>query len=413
MARKILITGASVAGPALAIWLARAGDEVTVLERAPAFRDGGQNVDVRGAGRDVLARMGLEETIKANGTGEKGIRFVDADDATVAEFDQADFGADGPTAELEILRGDLARILVEASEREGAVYRYGDRLAGIEQDEAGVEATFDGGGRERFDAVVAAEGVGSSTRKLILGADAVRHPVGLYMAYFTIPKGHGDGDLARWYAAPGGRSLFLRPDRYGTTRAVLVLRIEPCGIEDLDRDGQRDAIAERFADAGWETPRVLEGMRRAEDFYFETVGQVHVDRWSVGRVALVGDAAWATGPITGMGTSLGLIGAYVLAGEMSRTPDVQGAFAAYERVMRPVAEKGQDYPRFGPRLLQPSTRFGIAVQRAVLKVAASAPARSLSKRFLGAGEDKPDLPDYGSPESSTVKPGSADPARVA
>lgn len=394
MARKILITGASVAGPALATWLARAGADLP--GRRPERGRPGRR-------RDVLERMGLEGIVKANGTGEKGIRFVDAEDATVAEFDQEDFGADGPTAELEILRGDLARILVEASEREGAAYRYGDHVIGISQDDAGVDVSLAGGRRERFDAVIAADGVGSSTRKLILRPDATRVPVGLYMAYFTIPKGRGDGDLARWYAAPGGRSLFLRPDRHGTTRVVLVLRIDPCGIEDLDADGQRAAIAERFADAGWETPRVLDGMRRAEDFYFETVGQVHVDRWSVGRVALVGDAAWATGPITGMGTSLGLIGAYLLAGELSRTADVVRAFAAYERVMRPIAEKGQDYPKFGPRLLQPSTRFGIAVQRAVLKVAASAPARSLASRFLGAGKEKPELPDYGSLDNSTVK----------
>lgn len=404
MARKILITGASVAGPALAFWLARAGDDVTVLERAPAFRDGGQNIDVRGAGREVLVRMGLEKTVKANGTGERGIRFVKADDTTAAAFDQAEFGADGPTAELEILRGDLARILVEASEGQGAAYRYGDHVAGFEQSSGGVEVTFAEGGRERFDAVIAAEGVASSTRTLLLGRDAKREPIGLYMAYFTIPKGRGDDDRARWYAAPGGRSLLLRPDRYGTTRAVLVLRIDPCGLEDLNADDQRAALAERFADAGWEAARVLDGMREAKDFYFETVGQVHLDRWSVGRVALVGDAAWATGPITGMGTSLGLIGGYVLAGELSQTRAIPEAFAAYERVMRPIAEKGQDYPKFGPRFLQPSTRFGIMVQHAVLRAAASTPVRALTSRFFAGGDDRPSLPDYGSLDSPSLKP---------
>lgn len=395
MARRILITGASVAGPALAFWLARAGEHVTVLERAPAFRDGGQNIDVRGAGRTVLARMDLERTVKEHGTGETGIRFVDDRNRTRAEFGQAEFGSDGPTAELEILRGDLARILVDASRREGAAYRFGDHITGIEQYGPEVDVTFFGGTRERFDAVIAAEGIGSSTRRLILGADHGREPVGLYMGYFTIPRGPGDGDMARWYAAPGGRSLLLRPDRYGTTRVVMTLRVKPCGYEDLPLEGQRAILVERFADAGWETERVLDGLREAKDFYFETVGQVHVDRWSEGRIALTGDAAWATGPITGMGTSLGLIGAYVLAGEMSLTQDVPAAFAAYERVMRPIAEKGQDYPKLGPRLLQPSTRFGIALQHAVLAVAASAAVRSVAGRLFDANGQGSCLPDYG------------------
>ncbi|MCE4226656.1 FAD-binding monooxygenase [Methylobacterium sp. C25] len=394
MARRILITGASVAGPALAFWLARAGDEVTVLERAPAFRDGGQNIDIRGVGRTVLRRMGLEQVVKEQGTGETGIRFVDERDKTCAQFDQAEFGVDGPTAELEILRGDLARILVEASRREGATYRYGDHITEFEQQGGGVGVTLFGGTRERFDAVIAAEGIGSSTRKLLLGRDHDREPIGLYMAYFTIPRGHGDGDVARWYAAPGGRSVLLRPDRYGTTRVVMTLREAPCGYEDLPLEEQREVMIHHFADAGWETPRVLEGLRAAEDFYFETVGQVHIDRWSEGRIALTGDAAWATGPITGMGTSLGLIGAYVLAGEMSRTRDMPNAFAAYERVMRPIVQKGQDYPKFGPRLLQPSTRFGIAFQHTVLAFAATPAVRSVAGKLFAGDENGPDLPDY-------------------
>lgn len=395
MARRILITGASVAGPALAFWLARAGEDVTVLERAPVFRDGGQNIDVRGDGRTVLARMGLERAVKEHGTGERGIRFVDGRNRTCAEFGQAEFGADGPTAELEILRGDLARILVEASRQEGATYRFGEHITGIEQGGAEVDVTFFGGTRERYDAVFAAEGVGSSTRKLLLGEDGARKPVGLYMGYFTIPRGHGDGDMARWYAAPGGRSLLLRPDRYGTTRAVMTLRAKSCGYEDLPLEGQRAALTARFADAGWETPRVLDGLRAAQDFYFETVGQVHIEHWSEGRIALTGDAAWATGPITGMGTSLGLVGAYVLAGEISRTRDIEAALAAYERVMRPIAEKGQDYPRFGPRLLQPSTRFGIAFQHACLAVAAAPAVRRVAGKLFSGEGNGTDLPDYG------------------
>ncbi|MGI4737381.1 MAG: FAD-dependent monooxygenase [Janthinobacterium lividum] len=141
MARHILITGASIAGPALAWWLQRFGLRVTVVERAPAFREGGQNIDVRGAGREVLARMGLLQAVKDAGTGETGLAFVDEHNEVVAEFDQGDAGSNGPTAELEILRGDLAHLLYE-HRREAITYRFGDRITAVTETAAGVQVTF-------------------------------------------------------------------------------------------------------------------------------------------------------------------------------------------------------------------------------------------------------------------------------
>ncbi|RZJ86475.1 MAG: FAD-binding monooxygenase, partial [Brevundimonas sp.] len=143
-ARKALITGASIAGPAAAFWLSRLGWDVTVVEKAPAFRDGGQNVDVRGPGHDALERMGLLQAVKGKNTGEAAWTFVDADNDVVARFDQDAFGGEGPTAELEILRGDLARILYDAT-RDGADYRFGDSIAALEDDGAGVAVSFESG----------------------------------------------------------------------------------------------------------------------------------------------------------------------------------------------------------------------------------------------------------------------------
>ncbi|ATB30535.1 FAD-dependent monooxygenase [Melittangium boletus] len=395
MSHDVLVTGASVTGPALAWWLHRFGMNVTVVERSPAFRDGGQNIDVRGAGREVLRRMGLEQAVAKAGTGEQGIVFVDENNRVKAEFDKEVFGGNGPTAELEILRGDLARILYEHS-RDRAEYVFGDSIESLDDGgEGGIEVTFKKGGARRFDLVIAAEGIGSSTRRLLFGDTAKRRPFNLYMGYFTLPKGENDGVFARWYNAPGGRSVLLRPDPKGTTRAVLTLQQAPCGYEDLSLDEQKQVLKERFADAGWETPRVLQGLAQADDFYFEMIGQMRLECWSKGRTALVGDAAYAPSPVSGMGTSLGLVGAYVLAGELSRHDDHAEAFAAYERIMRPYVDQAQDVPKLGPRIANPRTRFGIVLQQAVLNLATKPGIRNLAGKLIEPPAEKIDLPDYG------------------
>jgi 2-polyprenyl-6-methoxyphenol hydroxylase-like FAD-dependent oxidoreductase len=392
--RSVLICGASIAGPALAFWLRRHGFRPVVVERAPVFRDGGQNIDVRGAARTVLQRMGLKDAVASLGTGEQGFSFVDGDNRVIAMFDKDDFGGNGPTAELEILRGDLARLLYEHG-REDVDYRFGDRITEVHDGDDGIQVTLEKGGCQRFDLVLVAEGIGSSTRKLLFGDEVKRRPLDLYMGYFTIPKGQGDGEFCRWFNAPGGRSVCLRPDREGTTRALLTIQQKPVGYERLSLDEQKAMLKERFADAGWETPRVLAGLGSTKDFYFEAIGQVKLDCWSKGRVALTGDAAWCAGPISGMGTSLALVGAYVLAGELSRHEEHTAAFAAYERVMRPYVEHAQDVSKIGPRIAHPRTRFGIALQRAALGLAARPSIRQLMGKLVQPPADDIDLPDYG------------------
>ncbi|MBO0359210.1 FAD-dependent monooxygenase [Hymenobacter sp. BT186] len=393
MAQNALITGASIAGPALAWWLHRAGLHVTVVERAPEFRDGGQNIDVRGAGRTVLERMGLFQAVKDLGTGEQGLAFVDENDAVVAEFDEADLGSNGPTVELEILRGDLAQLLYEHT-RHHADYRFGDHITALEETEEGVTVTFAHGGPQRFDLVVVAEGANSTTRELLFGPEVIRKPYDLYVAYFTIPRAAHDHKIARWYNAPGGRGVCLRPDNKGTTRALLSLQQEPAGYEHLPPTEQKQLLQQLFADAGWETPRVLEGLTHAPDFYFESVSQVKLGHWTKGRVVLTGDAAWCAGPF-GVGTTEALVGSYVLAGELQRhTKDYRAAFAAYEHLMRPYVEEGQDVPKVGPRLSSPQSRLGIALQRAALRIAAAPGIRQVVSKLAAPPTDAIELPDY-------------------
>jgi 2-polyprenyl-6-methoxyphenol hydroxylase-like FAD-dependent oxidoreductase len=391
--QRVLITGASVAGTTLAWWLSRSGFDVTVVERHDEFRDGGQNIDIRGAGREVLARMGLEKSVADGGTGETGICFVDEDDSSIAQFDIDEIGPNGPTAELEILRGDLARILYEAC-GDRPLFRFGDAISRIEEKGVSVSVTFESGARDDYDLVVVAEGVGSSTRDLLFKGENDPRWLDVTMGYFTIPKASGDGDLCRIYTAGKGRSIWLRPDNKGTTRAILVVQKEADGEDELPLHEQKAFLRELFANAGWEADRVLKGLETADDLYFDVLRQVRMDRWSSGRVILTGDAAWCATPIAGIGTTLAIVGAYVLAGELSKTTDLAEAIRSYETVMRPYVEKGQGVPKIAPKMLQPQTRFGVALQHAILRVAAAPGIKQVAAKLFMPSADEIELPTY-------------------
>ncbi|TCP29516.1 tryptophan-rich sensory protein [Sphingomonas sp. BK235] len=398
MPLRILIAGASIAGNTVAWWLGRAGLDVAVVERAPTFRDGGQNVDVRGVGREVLRRMGLEKAALDQGTGEEGTAWVEDDGAVAARFLTAGMKGDGPTAEMEILRGDLARLLYEPA-RGHATFRFGDSIAGIEQDDDGATVTFAGGTTGRYDLVVVAEGVGSRTRELVFPGENAPRWMDLTIAYFTIPRRADDDRLWRWFNAPGGRSVSLRPDRHGTARAMLSVQQPPGGEQDWDIDRQKAWLRERFADAGWQSERVLAGMETTDDFYFDVLRQVRMPCWSKSRVVLTGDAAWCATPIAGYGTTLAVTGAYVLAQELIRSSDVGAALMAYEQAMRAMVEDAQGVPKVAPRLANPHSRLAIRLLHTALNVASRPAVRGLAGKLFGGRSKDVDLSRYATSET--------------
>ncbi|RYF12122.1 MAG: FAD-binding monooxygenase [Oxalobacteraceae bacterium] len=393
MSRRILISGASVAGNTLAWWLAEYGFDVTVIERAPAFRDGGQNIDVRGTGREVLRRMGLEKSALDHGTGEEGTAWIDADGKVVAEFITDDLEGEGPTAEMEILRGDLARLLYEPV-RERATFRFGATIERIENSADGANVMFADGRSEQYDLVVVAEGVGSTTRELVFRDENDPRWMDLTIAYFTIPRIADDDRTWRWYNTTGGRGISLRPDQHGTTRAMLSIQQPPGGEQEWDQDRQKVYLRERFTDAGWQASRVLEGMTTTDDFYFDVLRQVRLKRWSIGRVALTGDAAWCATPLAGIGATLAVTGAYVLASELNRTQDIATALAAYEEAMRPMVEDGQGVPKIAPKIMNPHSRLGIRLLHGALSIASKPLIRNRATKLFAREPKEPDLSRY-------------------
>lgn len=391
--KTALISGASIAGPALAYWLTTYGWQVTIIERAPRLRDGGQNIDVRGAGRTVARRMGIEDDIRDATTGELGTEFVRPDGSTVARFPAGTSDTEGATAELEILRGDLARLLVDATP-DSVEYVFGNSITAIDDQDDHVWVSFDHGDDRSFDLVAIADGMNSRTRRLVFGSAPTIRPLGLNVSYLTIPRTAADSDWARWCNAPGGRTMTLRPDTKGTIRATMSFLSPPGADDGLTPDEQKALLREKFADAGWEAQRILTGLDQEADLYVEHIGQVKAPAWTSGRVALLGDAAYCASPISGMGTSLALVGAYVLAGEIAAHVDHSDAFRGYERIMRPYVSQAQQLPPGAPRIANPRTRAGIAVLNTAAKVGASRAFRAIGGRLFSPPADKIDLPDY-------------------
>jgi 2-polyprenyl-6-methoxyphenol hydroxylase-like FAD-dependent oxidoreductase len=395
---RVLISGGGIAGPALAFWLCRAGADVTVVERACGLRPGGHAVDVRGVARDVVERMGLMAAIRADRVDERGVAMIDAGGRRLAEMSADMFGGEGIVAEIEIARGDLARILYEATAGDCA-YRFGDRIETLAQDPDGVDVTFASGDRDRFDIVVGADGVHSGVRALAFGPEAefVR-PLGGYTAYFTVPD---PGDLESWllmYNAPGGRVTALRPERGGTAKAMLSFVDPAVRHERLSRAEQERIITARMAGAGWKTAELLAAMPGADDFYFDSISQVRVDRWARGRVVLIGDAGYCGSPLTGLGTSMSLVGAYVLAGELASHDRPEPAFAAYQQQMAAYVASGMELPPGGLRAYAPRTRLMIRLRSLSMRMMFVWPMKGIvAKQFAKA--DAITLKTYGRRQS--------------
>lgn len=279
--RSALIVGAGIAGPALAYFLHRSGMKPVVVERAPQLRTIGQTVDLRGAGIEVARRMGTESAIREKITQECGVAFVDSTGKTQAAFGVDSFGGQGFVSEIEILRGELVNVLYDRT-RNDIEYVFGDHPLAISDHGDHVQVTFSNNSIREFDFVIGADGMHSKTRRLVFGDNSFMHYLGMYIAYFTIPYNNSDGSWTRWYNAPGGRSMLLRPDNQGTTRAFLSFHSKERGYEQLNPDAQKQLLQKLFSDAGFEASRVLDGLQSADDFYFEAIAQIKMDQWSQG-----------------------------------------------------------------------------------------------------------------------------------
>jgi 2-polyprenyl-6-methoxyphenol hydroxylase-like FAD-dependent oxidoreductase len=383
--RNILISGASAAGPSLAYWLHQYGFNPTVVERAPALRAGGYAIDLRGAAVHVADRMGILAEARKASTDLREILFVDSKNETLASMD-ANFGAGpGEAGDVELLRDDLAQILYAAT-KDSIDYLFGDSITSLSQHDQGVDVTFERGSPRTFDLVIGADGSHSNVRALSFGDEAqFSHYLGQHVAIFTIPNFLNLDRVWLMHYVPKKMAAIMQYGSRKHTRALFIFASPKLDYDHRDVAQQKNIVRNMFVEeTGWEFPRLLEEMREASDFYFDDISQIRMDRWSNGRVALVGDAAFGPTLITGQGTSMAVVGAYVLAGELAAAGgDYRAAFTCYEQACRSYMKQNQEIALKAKEMHLPKTQEEIEQQNQRLRAMRAAAPGSPPEDSIG------------------------------
>jgi 2-polyprenyl-6-methoxyphenol hydroxylase-like FAD-dependent oxidoreductase len=398
---EVLIAGAGVAGPALALLLTKAGHKCTIVERASEFRASGQQIDVSGEALKVIRRMGVDEDFKARRVEDEGLKFVDANDNTIASFPA---GATDLVKELEIMRAEVVRVFAENTK--DVEYILGEYITEIQQEDSRVTVTFVTSGQKRsFDIVVAADGLRSRTRDAAFDPSNTRLlSLGMYVCFLSLPWQESDGHWSRWHTIPKGRNITIRPNAKNGTSSAYVVQVTERSAELAEGsfEDQKQRILEIFKDAGWESERVLDEIKRTgADFYGQEIAQAKSKFLISGRVVLLGDAGYCPTPLTGQGTSLALIGAYILAGCIATYSDVDEALAQYEKQVRPFVDHAQKLPPGVPWIANPQSEIGVRVLNNAVWIVGGAVKLGVTSALakLGAlvpsfGSKGPILPDY-------------------
>jgi 2-polyprenyl-6-methoxyphenol hydroxylase-like FAD-dependent oxidoreductase len=390
--RTVLISGAGIAGPTLAFWLARSGFRPTLIECAPALRTGGYVIDFWGLGYDIAERMGLSDEINHVGYHIREMRIVDDGGDRLARFGTRVFKELTGGRFVTPGRSDLSRLLFEKA-RGTTETIFGDEITSIQEQPDGVEVQFRNAKKRRFDLVIGADGLHSNVRQLIFGPqDQFERQLGYYVAAFEVqgyrPRDenvyiiHGQpGRMIGRFALHDDRTLFLFVFAFDQSVPV------------FDVATQKAILRDRFGDGTWECPRILDELDRTESLYFDRVSQIKMEHWSRGRIALVGDAAFCVSLMAGQGSALAITAAYVMAGELVKAAGRYAeAFHNYETLLRGyMVAKQRGAERFSSAFA-PRTRLGLFLRNQAIKACAIPGLSSLA--FGRDIIDKLALPDY-------------------
>lgn len=354
--------------------------------------------------------MGILDEIKSRCVDETGLEMVDSAGRRTAYFGASPSGENrlGLTSEYEIMRGDMVQILYDASMKQNAAikgsghgidYLFDQTITSLNQSDEGADVTFSNGRKERYDLVIAADGQGSRTRQLAFGSDisdSAFKSLGIHAAYFSMPRVDGEGTLARGHLAPGRRMIMTRTSDRPVTGTLLFTTKQSPELKNSYKESlqsQKEAFSQAFKDIDWQADRLIDGLRKSDDFYAHELGQIKMNHLSIGRVVLLGDAGYCPSPFTGLGTNLCLVGAYVLAGELTRPEnDVTQALKAYEEKMRPFIDECQQISNTTIGLFFRSSRFGVWAMENFIWAASKLTA--LIPRSEKGPDHEKQLPEY-------------------
>lgn len=383
--QNILVSGASIAGLTLAYWLKQHGFHVTVVEQSVGPRTGGSPIDVRGQALNVADRMGILPQIQAAQIGTDGMVFVNASGKPVARVDSNMFD-EHPGIDVELRRDVLVNILYDLV-KDAVEFLFNDTVTTLTQDENGVDVTFAHHKARRFDLILGADGLHSVVRRLTFGEEArfVRY-LNMYVSIIEVNRGiNGQEERVTFYNAPGRMAGLSRyPDQ---DYAMFVFRSPKLQYDYHSVEEKKKLLINAFADeAAWEVPRLLDVVKAAHDLYFDEVSQVRMPQWSQGRVALIGDAAHCAAFLSGMGSTLAIVGASVLAEELAAAHgNYHQAFAQYEKTLRPIVEPTQVSVPGVARFFVPATTVGLWTRNQLTHILPI--LRAFSSRKNNKGKD--------------------------
>jgi 2-polyprenyl-6-methoxyphenol hydroxylase-like FAD-dependent oxidoreductase len=394
--RTILISGAGIAGPTLAFWLRAAGFEPTLIERAPSLRSGGYVIDFWGLGYDIAERMDLTSDLNRIGYHVRELRVIDDQGRRLAGFGTKVFRELTDGRYVTLARSELSRLLFERA-MESTEVVFGDEIVGLQEQPDGVRVQFRHSPERRFDLVIGADGLHSAVRRLAFGPQPqFEKYLGYAVAAFEV-RGYSprDEDVYLMYGQPG--RMLGRFTLHDNRTLFLFVFADDSPSLPATIDAQKAALRERFRDGHWECPRILNELDRADELYFDRVSQIRIDRWSRGRIALTGDAAFCVSLVAGQGSALAMTSTYVLAGELaSAGGQYQQAFGNYEARLRAFIETKQKGAARFAAAFAPRTRWGLRFRNAVISAFA---IPGLAKLAVGRDViDRLRLPDYRWPE---------------
>ncbi|WP_433754602.1 FAD-dependent monooxygenase [Nocardia sp. CA-135398] len=353
---RVLISGASIAGPVLAYWLNRYGFEVTIVERAATLRKtGGYAVDLFRPAMQIVQRMGVVEEIRAKATGTDTL-VIHRPGAAPLRADLGKIFTAVSDDHVEIMRDDLTEILYTAACSD-VEYIFADSITAIRDDG---QVSFEHHPAQRFDVIVGADGLHSNVRALVFGPeDRFTTWLGAYLAIFSVPDYWNLDRVMEMIVEVGRSAGFYSAAHMDDARAGFFLRPpQPLDYHYRDTERQKQLLRDHFRDMDWEVPRLLSELDHTPAFYFDSITQLRLDTWSRGRVTLVGDAAYCPGPAVGGSTSLAVVGAYILAGELAaHAGDYSAAFAAYEHAIGDYVQRSRRFAVTAAKTLVPAGRI--------------------------------------------------------
>jgi 2-polyprenyl-6-methoxyphenol hydroxylase-like FAD-dependent oxidoreductase len=383
--KNILISGAGIAGTTLAFWLKKFGFNPTIIESSPKLRQGGYAIDFMGAGYDVAEKMGIIPALEAVDINFTELVFVDSNDKKKGSMNYQKIKKFLNGRAFTLLRSDLANVIYQNLSPDVEII-FGDTITNIDQNEQGISVTFQSGKTRNFDLLAGADGLHSNVRNLVFGDETqFEQYYGYYTSSFTIDDFSIGNNAFSMYNVPCKQVAVYSKDEKKTTTFFIFTSPEKLSYQHSDLWKQKQILKAEFENSGWKCSQLLSQISSTNDFYFDTVSQIKMDNWRKGRVTLVGDAGYCPSLLSGKGSTLAMVGAYILAGELKQANgDYKTAFEKYELMFKPFMEKKQNAAQSFTKSFIPKSNFGIWLRN---KLFALMSASIFSKLFLSQLKD--------------------------